>query len=112
MYKYDPGLEESYCIKPIWLGGNGGKWCWCVYLKVEKPRGAHYIGHYNGENFKGDPEDADYVWVPRGPGYTDEGDTYEQALAYLRKEYIEPRIEMKRLANVIIHAPFPDTVEL
>jgi len=103
MYKYNPGLEESYCSKPFWYT----EWRWGVYLKVEKPQ-SPYLGRFIGENFKGDPEDADYVWVPRGSADMCDSETYEKALAYLREKIIAPRIEMKRLDNVIIHAPFPE----
>lgn len=107
-FKYDPGLEESYCIKPTW---SGGAWHWFVYLKANKQLLTAYTSRGYYEKFNGDPEDADYVWVPRGPDNSNT-ETYEQALAWLRKEYIEPRIERQRLANVIIHGPFPETFEV
>lgn len=107
-YKYDPGLEESYCIKPTWYSGS---WRWFIYLKAEKHLGAIGMGRVQYENFNSDPKDADYVWVPRGPDGPD-SETYEQALAWLRNEYIKPRIEMKRLANVIVYGPFPETFEV
>jgi hypothetical protein len=107
-YKYDPGLEESYCIKPIW---SSGSWQWCAFLKAEKKMVNTFSSQGYYEIFGGDPEDADYVWVPRGPSGS-EGKTYEQALAYLRKEYIEPRIERQRLVNVIVYGPFPETFEV
>lgn len=107
-YKYDPCLEESYCIKTKW---SSGSWRWLVYLKAERPRNDIGWGRVHYENFNSDPEDADYVWVARGPDSRD-SETYEQALAWLRKECIAPRIEMKRLADVIVHAPFPETFEL
>lgn len=109
MYKYDPGLEESYCIKPVWMGG---KWHWCIYLKIEKLRGPIGMHRFNVQNFKSDPEDADYDWAPRGPADMCDAETYEQALAYLREKVIAPRLEMSRYEDVIIHAPFPETFEV
>jgi hypothetical protein len=105
MYKYDRSLEESYCIKPVWMGP---KWHWRIYLKIEKLREPTGMHRFNVGNFKSDPEDADYDWIFRGPADMCDAETYEQALAYLRENIIAPRIERKRYDDVIIYAPFPE----
>lgn len=108
-YKYDHSLEESYCIKPRVASSDSDypldSILWAVYMKVPKD---YISGIHNFACHPADDAEAEYKWYPRGSSH----DTYGDALRCIREDMIPPARAHKKVANVTIYAPFPDTVEL
>jgi hypothetical protein len=102
-------LEESYCIKPYVASTDDSDFqdpiLWAVYVKVPKD---YISGVNNWACVFADDAEAEYKWYPCGSS----SDTYVDALRRIREDMIFPARAQKKVANVTIYAPFPDTVEL